>query len=720
MDRDRDGRISATELASVLESLGEERVEETVQAMMSQADTDGDGYVDFDEFIRVSSHSSWTSSLFEASPKSTLSASLASDCESAAEAFCCRGSDGPSIDDLAAAFELFDRNKDGFITAEELSEVMGGIWEDEDMSLEECERMIRSVDLDGDGRLCFSEFVDMMLASGSWPQAELSPCQTEQRNGGPPGDPRRRSRRAEGEPGTRRGGSGGPGGGEPGTRRGGSGGLGGWDTGTRRGGGGGPGGGESGTRRGGSGGGEAGRTGSSNRGGFSASGGGPKIEAPGFKGSGWGGTGSGSVFGKGFGQTGPGTSGSSSGPGEPGAPLPRWQKRQIVGGPDDDIDAMLADPERFERWQTSRELRGIQLAGEDPDDRQWEDWIDDPSEYDYENGGWYEPQPDWEKGGMPREAPDIPERGMSRSFKELLLRIFKPQDEVEESLTFEERVFRYTSQTTAKFVIFLIAVPWACSWVLHDYILTPFMHHYAHTTPLVARMLDLREEQKLNMIERLKLERQRIRFEADIGKAPPLSEDGLAAYLQEEAREMREEIRHENEAAFAYIFSDTVGWLIFAFILYANPSQVGIMKLTGDRIFTNISDTGKAFVIILCSDIFLGYHSESGWETVVEMFLDHYGLVADQNSIYIFVAIVPVTIDSFFKLWLHVAIVPVTIDSFKLWVLKYLVRLSLSAAHTLSFLALLFPIQTSTHQVFKYLVRLSPSAAATFREMKRH
>ncbi|CAI7769262.1 unnamed protein product [Closterium sp. NIES-53] len=669
MDRDRDGRISATELASVLESLGEERVEETVQAMMSQADTDGDGYVDFDEFIRVSSHSSWTSSLFEASPKSTLSASLASDCESAAEAFC-RGSDGPSIDDLAAAFELFDRNKDGFITAEELSEVMGGIWEDEDMSLEECERMIRSVDLDGDGRLCFSEFVDMMLASGSWALTELSPpCQTEQRNvrpalhrphdvevtfpprppkrrtsrssamaapsrpksklanvnppsravpdpqtlesprhepweflsvghklnksilakyaeplgaanrvsprflsllrarsfeiaddpdqglyqqresrsdvsrsvqcragsgphrrarrqfpstpshstvpnssnpssnpfgiqqppstpfsggpesparrhrrreqwrtrlawwdnlfsrrppepppgwpgvpdepqGGPPGDPRRRSRRAEGEPGTRRGGSGGPGGGEPGTRRGGSGGLGGWDAGTRRGGGGGPGGGESGTRRGGSGGGEAGRTDSSNRGGFSGSGGGPKIEAPGFKGSGWGSTGSGSVFGKGFGQTGPGASGSGSGSGEPGAPLPRWQKRQIVGGPDDDIDAMLADPERFERWQTSRELRGIQFAGKDPDDREWEDWIDDPSEYDYENGGWYEPQPDWEKGGMPREAPDIPERGMSRSFKELLLRIFKPQDEVEENLTFEERVFRYTSQTT--------------------------------------------------------------------------------------------------------------------------------------------------------------------------------------------------------------------------------------------------------------------------------
>lgn len=58
---------------------------------------------------------------------------------------------------------------------------------------------------------------------------------------------------------------------------------------------------------------------------------------------------------------------------------------------------------------------------------------------------------------------------------------------------------------------------------------------YVETTPLVASMLDLRERQKLEMIEELKLERQRIRFEADIGKAPPLSEEGLATYLQEEA-----------------------------------------------------------------------------------------------------------------------------------------------------------------------------------------
>jgi hypothetical protein len=86
-------------------------------------------------------------------------------------------------------------------------------------------------------------------------------------------------------------------------------------------------------------------------------------------------------------------------------------------------------------------------------------------------------------------------------------------------------------------------------------------------------------------------------------------------------------------------------------VLVLNPKRVALMKLTGQRIFTNISDTGKAFIIILLTDIFLGYHSENGWETIVELFLDHYGLEVEQHSIYIFVSTVPVTIDAVFKLW---------------------------------------------------------------------
>ena len=71
-------------------------------------------------------------------------------------------------------------------------------------------------------------------------------------------------------------------------------------------------------------------------------------------------------------------------------------------------------------------------------------------------------------------------------------------------------------------------------------------------------------------------------------------------------RHLRDETRHENESAFAYIFSDTIGWTAFFLLLYSRPRERAVLKLTIDRVVTNISDTGKAFVIILCSDIFLG------------------------------------------------------------------------------------------------------------------
>lgn len=58
---------------------------------------------------------------------------------------------------------------------------------------------------------------------------------------------------------------------------------------------------------------------------------------------------------------------------------------------------------------------------------------------------------------------------------------------------------------------------------------------YVETVPLAAEVFDVRKTQKLKMIRELKLERQRVRFEAEIGKAPPLSEEELADHLRHEA-----------------------------------------------------------------------------------------------------------------------------------------------------------------------------------------
>ncbi|XP_073290716.1 calmodulin-like [Primulina huaijiensis] len=52
-DRDQDGFTSAVELRNVIMNLGERLTEEEAEHMIKEADLDGDGFVNFDEFVRM-------------------------------------------------------------------------------------------------------------------------------------------------------------------------------------------------------------------------------------------------------------------------------------------------------------------------------------------------------------------------------------------------------------------------------------------------------------------------------------------------------------------------------------------------------------------------------------------------------------------------------------------------------------------------------------------
>lgn len=333
------------------------------------------------------------------------------------------------------------------------------------------------------------------------------------------------------------------------------------------------------------------------------------------------------------------------------------------------------EEEKFEAWRRRAEaiieLREAQEDMRNEESRRWEDWIVDADEHaDRSFSSWSQ---DWDKGidsreGLQSNLSDFfPERGLVESLRDLVL------GRQEEDILYEDRVFQYASLNSAKFLAILILIPWALDFVVHDYILMPFLDRYVKKVPLAAQMLDVRRNQKLEIVTELKLEKARYQLEVEIGKSPPLSDEEVWWELRNKALELRDEWRLENRKAFANIWSDMVFGFSLFILLYFNQSKVALLKFTGYKIIDNISDTGKAFLIILITDIFLGYHSESGWQTLSEIAVDHYGLEVDQSVITIFICFVPVIIDACVKLWL-----------------------------------------------FKFLPRLSPRVANIFREMKRH
>ncbi|KAK7308768.1 hypothetical protein RJT34_04985 [Clitoria ternatea] len=332
------------------------------------------------------------------------------------------------------------------------------------------------------------------------------------------------------------------------------------------------------------------------------------------------------------------------------------------------------EDEKFEAWKQRAEaiveLREAREDRRNQEYRKWEDWLVDETNLEDDTSSWSQDW-DWEQGikdYRESDSGDLPsEKGIVESVRHL---IFGGEDD---DMLYEDRVFQYASSNSAKFLAVLIIVPWAIDFLVHDYILMPFLDRYVKTVPLAAQMLDVRRYQKLEIVEELRTERGRFELEVEIGKSPPLSDDELWWELRHKALELREEWRLENRRAFANIWSDTVYGISLFILLYFNKSKVTLLKFTGYKIINNISDTGKAFLIILITDIFLGYHSESGWQTLLEIIVEHYGLEVDQSAITIFICLVPVIIDACVKLWL-----------------------------------------------FKFLPRLSPRVTNIFQEMKRH
>ena len=66
-------------------------------------------------------------------------------------------------DELKRAFEIFDKDGNGTISAAELRHVMTNLGEK--LTDEEVDEMIREADVDGDGQINYEEFVKMMMSS---------------------------------------------------------------------------------------------------------------------------------------------------------------------------------------------------------------------------------------------------------------------------------------------------------------------------------------------------------------------------------------------------------------------------------------------------------------------------------------------------------------------------------------------------------------------------
>jgi hypothetical protein len=140
--------------------------------------------------------------------------------------------------------------------------------------------------------------------------------------------------------------------------------------------------------------------------------------------------------------------------------------------------------------------------------------------------------------------------------------------------------------------------------------------------------------------------------------------------VREKATDIEEDYRTRSADAIKNVFSDIIAAAMFGLLLVTRKREVAALKGFMDEIVYGLSDSAKAFIIILFTDMFVGFHSPHGWEVILEGLSRHLGFAANREFIFLFIATFPVILDTVFKYW-----------------------------------------------IFRYLNRISPSAVATYKNM---
>ncbi|MDB9494217.1 proton extrusion protein PcxA [Spirulina major CS-329] len=231
--------------------------------------------------------------------------------------------------------------------------------------------------------------------------------------------------------------------------------------------------------------------------------------------------------------------------------------------------------------------------------------------------------------------------------------------------------FRQARDRTAiavKFLLLLVIIPLLTHQITKTFLIAPLIEQnfFSHTSDIVFLNQDLQAEA---FVELEQYEKS-LRLSTMLGLTPPLSESEREEKVKEKAIEVAEEYRHEGANAVSNIFADLFSLAAFAGVIVASRREIQILKDFIDEIIYGLSDSAKAFLIILFTDMFVGFHSPHGWEVILEGISHHFGLPESREFNFLFIATFPVILDTVLKYW-----------------------------------------------IFRYLNRISPSAVATYKTM---
>nr|YP_010904254.1 envelope membrane protein [Catenella fusiformis]WCH57505.1 envelope membrane protein [Catenella fusiformis] len=237
-------------------------------------------------------------------------------------------------------------------------------------------------------------------------------------------------------------------------------------------------------------------------------------------------------------------------------------------------------------------------------------------------------------------------RSISKLF-EKFKRELDPNAEVEALEEF--KVSRYQTVASVKYLLCLFIVPILVNQLSKSFVFGPCINYIWNQQNHSIFLNDSQEERAFAELQRFE---EKLHFEILIGKVDDVSPNFVNNKITQKALEVASKYSNESSSAMKNILADVLSSTVFISMLIINKRQFSILKSFINQLIYGLSDTAKAFLIILLTDMFVGFHSPHGWEIIIEAILRHFGLPESRDFIFIFISTFPVILDTIFKYWI--------------------------------------------------------------------
>lgn len=222
----------------------------------------------------------------------------------------------------------------------------------------------------------------------------------------------------------------------------------------------------------------------------------------------------------------------------------------------------------------------------------------------------------------------------------------------------EFRISRYQVIVSVRCLLTLFLVPLLVNIFSKSFLITPIVEYFWNQN---HNEIFLNTYQQNRALTELHFFEEKMYFESmvDKGCEATLCNKGIiethydiGRKLQEKTFEIANQYNIESIEAISNLFADFLSFFSLSLVFIFMRPQIIILKSFLAESLYSLSDTTKSFLLILGTDLLVGFHSPRGWEVFLEWLLRHFGLPENEEFMSLFVATFPVFLDTVFKYWI--------------------------------------------------------------------